>query len=284
MMITEEVIKRRFDFEDNREKIHTRLHQDDNNPFDLLMFMSRYSSWNSIFGACVATLAGKVGLSKAVFKDHNFPIGRIADRSVLIGSYFFDAARDEFDDRDNPARDTHRCLSQAFLTGIIEHYKSAQPTFNDMNFIDHILTEPAWLDRLSETVEEGYGASDTDRDPHTLFFNMGYHLGSEALADQEFTMIDQYIREQHPALAKFLMETEVTIAGEKHNCYHWVKIHSGFEAGGGVENEHYLAAVEGINKALEYKPKDISVEDALDSIFEGFDAFVDTHMKFFSNV
>ena len=61
-------------------------------PQRLLSFMHHYISWNGYFGSGVATLAGKIGRSRAVFIDPNEELRAVADRSVLVASYVFDAA------------------------------------------------------------------------------------------------------------------------------------------------------------------------------------------------
>ena len=74
---------------------------------NMIRFLGRYTSWNGFFGSGVATLAGKIGRSRQVFLDPEQPLRALADRSVFVASFFFDAARDEFDDRDTTHRDTH---------------------------------------------------------------------------------------------------------------------------------------------------------------------------------
>ena len=47
----------------------------------------------------VASLAGKIGCARHLFTDPAEPFLPAADRNVLVASYIFDAARDEFDDQ-----------------------------------------------------------------------------------------------------------------------------------------------------------------------------------------
>src|SRR5688572_20616291 len=88
-------------------------------PRRLCRFLARYASWNAVFGSGVSALSAKIGRSRSLFLEPGFALP-IADRSVLVASYFFDAARDEFDDRDTKHRDTHRCLAQATLWGCLD--------------------------------------------------------------------------------------------------------------------------------------------------------------------
>ena len=75
---------------------------------------------------------------------------------------------------------------------------------------------------------------------------MGFHTGSEILADREFTEIDAHLRAQHPDLVAALEPMKVEIAGERHDAYYWIRIHTG------VEIEHFDAALKGANNALRF--------------------------------
>jgi hypothetical protein len=153
-----------------------------------LRFLGRYASWNGFFGSGVATLAGKIGRSRGCFRDPDQPIVALADRSVYVASFFFDAARDEFDDRDTVHRDTHRCLAQSMLKGAIDHARQSG-AIPDAALVP-LLEDPAWLSVLNARVASGYGNGTPDDLEH-LFASIGYHLGSELLADQEFSIIDR---------------------------------------------------------------------------------------------
>jgi hypothetical protein len=75
---------------------------------------------------------------------------------------------------------------------------------------------------------------------------MGFHAGSEVLADREFTVLDRVLRERLPALVAHLEQTRVPILGERHDAYYWVRIHTGVEA------EHFEYALRGVRKALRF--------------------------------
>jgi hypothetical protein len=208
----------------------------------VLRFVGRYAAWNGLFGAGVAALAGKIGRSRRLFLERAEPISALADRSVPVASYFFDAARDEFDDRDTAHRDTHRCLAQALLKGIIAYGRRERTEWTDPAFVNALLCEPVWLQALTARVGHGYGAMSPDELP-AIFRCMGYHLGSEVLADQEFSIIDLALATDCPDLVAYLRHTEVEIAGRLHSAYRWFSIHSGH--GGAVEAEHFAWATRG---------------------------------------
>jgi len=170
--ITREGLKRVYDFERENRIVLDACRAATADVQAVLRFMGRYAAWNGLFGAGVAALAGKIGRSRRLFLDRAEPISALADRSVLVASYFFDAARDEFDDRDTAHRDTHRCLAQALLKGIIAHGRRERTEWNDPAFVNALLAEPVWLQALTARVGHGYGAMSPDELP-AIFRCMG---------------------------------------------------------------------------------------------------------------
>jgi hypothetical protein len=242
----------------------------------LVRFFARYISWNGFFGAGVATLAGKIARARRLFTDPAETFLPAADRSVLVASYFFDAARDEFDDHESRERDPHRNLAQAFLKGLIQ---IAMPDA-DADQRNALTADPMWLTALNGAVATGYGAYGADDLP-TLFRGMGYHLGSEILADQEFSIIDQIMTTTGGEIVPRLQGTTVQIGPEKHNAYIWIKIHSG--TGGAAEADHFAWATQGVNLALGYVDEALR-EDLRRQAERGFLAFAHDQREFFQQV
>lgn len=245
-----------------------------------LRFLGRYTSWNGLFGSGVAALAGKIGRSRRLFLDKDEPIAALSDRSVYVGSFFFDAARDEFDDHDSVHRDTHRCLAQATLKGLIEIESVQMPALADVRGVNQLLADPDWLVELNARVARGYGAESPDDLP-SIFHAIGYHLGSELLADREFSIIDETLRQLAPELVQQLLMKRVSIAGQEHVAYHWIAIHSGH--GGGAEADHFDWATQGARLALRFTPE--ADHGALkQQLIQGFIAFANDHRRFFDAV
>jgi len=242
----------------------------------LVRFFARYISWNGFFGAGVATLAGKIARARLLFTDPAEGFRPAADRSVLVASYFFDAARDEFDDHESRERDPHRNLAQAFLKGLVQ---IALPDA-DAARRNALTADPMWLTALNGAVATGYGAYGADDLP-TLFRGMGYHLGSEILADQEFSIIDAILTAQGGDLVPRLQGTTVAIGPESHNAYIWIKIHSG--SGGAAEADHFAWATQGVNLALGYVDPSLR-EDLKRQAERGFLAFAHDQREFFDQV
>jgi hypothetical protein len=264
-MITEEKLKAVVDFDDVEVRIMQHLNSIKTHEA-LMQFMIEYASWNGAFANGVTKLAGLIGSLRKHFMEPGYPV-QLADRSNLVASYVFDAARDEYDDSINTGRDPHRSLAQATL--------STMATYLHM---EHLLNEPDsyWLTGLNTQVLMGYGGhSDTIE---AAFLGLGYHLGSELLADCEFSLIDRHMRSKFDALTQHMMRQTVEIGGVKHRGYAWIGIHSGH--GGGVEAEHFAAAVEGVNAALSYIEPELRPRmEAL--VYEGFKEFDYDHRTFF---
>ncbi len=258
-------------FEASAQRVTSRLARITDGE-QLTRFFVRYAAWNGRFANGVAALVSLIGDQRNMFQEAGYPRA-VADRSNYIASYIFDAARDEYNDHINPIRDTHRCMAQASLISMSAFYGLG----------DHVLDEiePAALRQLNEAVLVGYTghAAASDDVATRIFAGLGYHLGSELLADREFSIIDEYLRKHRNDLVQHLMRSTVELAGGQHRCYAWVGVHSGH--GGGVEAEHFEYAVSGAHAALKYLVGTPS-DHAVSALATGFRAFEREHTAFFS--
>lgn len=280
-VITIEELKGLSSFDAAETRVRKALDDSIGDARAFVRFFGRYTSWNGFFGSAVATLAGKVGRCRGMFLDPSQPVRQLADRSVYIASFFFDAARDEFDDRDTLHRDTHRCLAQSTVKGLIDWHAGRGGTqFQDAAVLNALLQEPLWLHTLNAQVAHGYGAGTPDDVP-SVFRSIGYHLGSELLADQEFSRIDQTMRERAPEMTEFLCNHKVNIAGQEHVAYQWVSIHSGH--GGGAEADHFKWATRGARLAFRYVAAELH-DELRREIHKGFRQFAADHEEFFTRV
>ena len=103
---------------------------------------------------------------------------------------------------------------------------------------------------------------------------MGFHVGSEILADREFLIIDQVLKEKRPDLVAHLSATKVEILGQKHDAYYWIHIHTGVEA------EHFDAALRGVNSALRFYAGGHDPAEVKGWILAGFAAFAEVQGGF----
>ncbi len=277
-MITKEDLENNHDFDAAEDLVEDALKRALSSPEALLCFMGRYTSWNGFFGSGVATLAGKIGRARGLFHSSEQPIHALADRSVHVASFFFDAAVDEFNDSSTPHRDTHRTLAQACIAGVVG-WARTQGSVRDDDAVNALLSAPLWLAALHDRVAIGYGAASPD-DLANIFRAMGYHLGSEVLADREFSLIDDGMREHTPEVVDYLEREVITLAGEQHNAYHWLGIHSGH--GGAVEWDHFKWAVQGVDRGFRYTDPALH-EDLRAQLHLGFTDFARDHRVFFEN-
>jgi hypothetical protein len=208
-------------------------------PATLLSLLARFIQFNSAFGAGLANLAGEIAARQALFRDPDEPVRILADRASEVAADFFFAAVDEFDDRLTPWRDTHRTLAQATLKGLGAHFGYTPAQLNDVLRIN-----PA-TETARTAVWEGYGVG-ARLDDQRLFAAMGFHAGSEVLADHEFTVVDRCLRDRRPELVTALEAMTVEVLGGRHNAYYWIRIHTSVEA------EHFEAALKGVNNALRF--------------------------------
>jgi hypothetical protein len=240
-------------------------------PPHLLSVVARYIQFNSAFGPGLANLAGEIAARQGLFQDKDEPVRILADRAAEVAADFFYAAVDEFDDRATPWRDTHRTLAQATLKGMGAFYGYTPAQLNDV-----LRVNPATEDAI-DLVWEGYGVG-ANLEEARLFRAMGFHTGSEILADQEFVVLDKALRASRADLVSALEGMKVPILGERHNAYYWIRIHTGVEA------EHFDAALKGVNNALRFYAGPDSVATVKGWILEGFRTFADVQAEFMARL
>jgi hypothetical protein len=257
-------------FEECSDRVQNTLERLEGNE-ELLRFFARYASWNGRFANGVSALTALIGDQRELFMEKGLPRA-VADRSNFIASFFFDAARDEYDDHINPNRDSHRCMAQASLLAMAELLGTGLDVLNE--------EDPPPLQEVNADVRRGYlGLSAlAEGAVQQVFSGMGFHLGSELLADREFSVIDKFLRSRHADLVQRLMRKKVQLAGSEHRCYAWIGVHSGH--GGGVEADHFNFAVNGAREALRYLDPSHQAQ-ALKGLNEGFRAFANHHGAFF---
>ena len=240
-------------------------------PPQLLSVFVRYIQFNSAFGPGLANLAGEIAARQGLFRDRQEVVTLLADRASEVAADFFYAAVDEFDDRATPWRDTHRTLAQATLKGMGAFFGYTPAQLND------VLRMNAATEAAMSRVWEGYGIGARLEDER-LFRAMGFHTGSEILADQEFVVLDKVLRAKRADLVSALENMKVPLLGERHNAYYWIRIHTGVEA------EHFDAALKGVNNALRFYAGRDSIETVKGWILEGFRTFADVQAEFMARL
>ncbi len=235
----------------------------------LLCVLGRYIQFNGAFGPGLANLAGEIAARGDLFLDREEPVRILQDRASDVASDFFHAAIDEFDDRATPWRDTHRTLAQATLKGLGRAFGYEPRQLNDVIRINRATEEAI------ARVQGGYGLG-AALSEERLFRGMGFHTGSEVLADEEFTIIDKALRAERPETVKALQAMKVDILGSAHDAYYWIFIHTSVEA------DHFDAAVKGVNKALRFYVGQEPPTQVKAWILDGFRDFAEVQQSFMS--
>lgn len=238
---------------------------------ELLRVLARYIQFNSPFGGGVANLAGEIAVRQDLFRDPNEPLGITADRSVEVASKIFFAAIDEFDDRATPHMDTHRTLAQATLKGAGQFFGYDPSALNRVVSVNEVT-----LAAISK-VRNGYVISQSV-DEQNLFGALGFHMGSEILADEEFRLLDGFLRRKYPELVDYLEKTKVKINRFQHVAYYWIRIHTT------IEVDHFAAAMVGASVALQYYAGQKSQCQIKEWIIKGFAEFALVQTEFMNGL
>jgi hypothetical protein len=236
-------------------------------PGALLSVVGRYFLFNSAVGRGLSNLSGEIAARQDLFRDPDEPVTVAADRAADVASDFFYAAVDEFDDRLTPWRDTHRTLAQATVKAMGAWFGLTPQQLNDA-----IRINPETQAAMAK-VWYGYGIG-AALDEARLFRAMGFHAGSEVLADAEFNVLDAGLKKTRPELVEALGKTKVAVAGQSHDAYYWVRIHTSVEA------DHFDAALTGVNKAARYYAGAAAPEAVKAWVLEGFREFASVQGAF----
>jgi hypothetical protein len=233
---------------------------------DLPRVLARYIHFNSVFGSGVAQLAGAIGSRPDLFRDSSEPVDLLADRSSEVAAKIFFAAIDEFGDHSAMRRGTHRCLAQTTLRAV-----AAFGGCEDMNGAGFInkTTEAAMA-----RVRGGYVVNQFPRHD-ALLRAIGFHIGSETLADGEFCALDRILRERFPELVEAL-EDKKWQAGPPP--YFWIQIHTTAEA------EHSMAAFDAANLAIRYYAGPGGAGAAREWIVQGIHEFAAVQTEFMQDL
>ena len=237
-------------------------------PDDVISFLNRYQLFNGNFAGGVAGLAGAFHIRQNLFRELSVTVSAAVDRSARIASHIYFAAEDEYADRHDHTRVTHRDLGQYVLLGTCEYFDVNQDDVDRLYPINS-----ATIQTLSR-VDRGYCQEQVNTE-ETLLRGLGFHIGSELLADEEFNLIDAHLRHAFPKLVTFLEEKK-TNRGQ--DCYRWISLHCK------VEVEHLDHAFRAADLVLEHYVGNYSERRVAELIVDGFLEFGDMQKYFFSQI
>jgi hypothetical protein len=261
-----------FDRKTNNDNIEATIALAASNPAKLYYFMQRYAYFNSFAGSLVARLASSIGLSYQLFQNAEISVKDQSDRGLEIAAKVLVATIDEHADA-GAQQVPHRTLAQATLKAIGDYAK-----LNDAD-LNQITQTPDWMGDIITDLIASYQGEINNIE--ALVTALGFHLGSELLADQEYSLIDKVIRytNRGHGFDAWLHGKQVEIAGKRLSPWYWIVVHGKHNASG-VEAEHFQFALEALNLVAQYRPE--SHETILKWASKGFLDFAELQQRLFA--
>jgi hypothetical protein len=240
----------------------------------LYYFMQRYAYFNSYAGSLVARLASSIGISYQLFRQEGVFVADQSDRGLEIAAKVFAATVDEHADA-GASQVPHRTLAQATLKAIGEYADLSDVELN------RAAVTPDWMSPVINDALEKYSSKIGDIE--ALVTSLGFHLGSELLADREYSLIDKVVRHTHRGTGfdAWLKGKQIEIGGKSLSPWYWIVIH-GKHNSTGVEAEHCQFAVDALNLVAKYRPE--SNDTILKWASKGFLDFARVQQQLFANI
>jgi hypothetical protein len=229
----------------------------------LLRFLHRFLLFNDALAARVPFVAGLIHLTPNVFLDPEGGVAFCQQVNGRVAAYVAEAASDEYRMIDGQ-NSVHQHLSQIFFNGVLAYYAVDRSSFDSNNPYPPI---------LGEILKEAREKFLVERNSEMIFRALGFHVGLEFFADQEFNLVDSYLRGRHPGLVAALEHDPGT-----GSDYVWLALHTVVEIG------HYRAGMEALNTALRYYRHPQEVPKMAERIKEGFNAFIDLQSRYYDAI
>jgi hypothetical protein len=261
-----------FDRQKNNSSIEATIELAALDPTKLYCFMQRYAYFNSFAGSLVARLASSIGLSYELFRQPKVAVTEQSDRGLEIAAKVLAATIDEHADA-GAQQVPHRTLAQATLQAIGDYAELSEAELNKM------AQAPNWMETIVEDLIAGYQGKIDNLE--ALVTALGFHVGSEMLADQEYSLIDKVVRHTNrgSGFDAWLQGKQVSVKGKRLSPWYWIVVH-GKHNSSGVEAEHFQLALDALNLLAQYRPE--SGELILKWASKGFLDFADLQQRLFS--
>ncbi|NML44489.1 type IV secretory system conjugative DNA transfer family protein [Ramlibacter sp. G-1-2-2] len=231
---------------------------------ELVCFLHRFLHFNDALAARVPFLAGLIHLHPELFADPADVEEFCRRRNACLSAYVAEAANDEY--RMTAAGNlVHQRLSQLFFKAVLGHYALRGPDFDRA----HPLPQS-----VAMLLDEARTLFFADARLETVCRAIGFHVGLEFYADQEFNLVDNFLRHQHEGLVAAL---SAKFDGEPA-AYLWMSLHTVVEIG------HYRAGLAAVADAVRFcVPRDMAPR-VQEWILEGLAAFADLQRRFYECV
>lgn len=246
----------------NRDRLRARLRAIDNVEL-LLRFFCRFLIFNDALAARVPFLAGVIHLHPDVFVDQRETQVFCRQVNGQIAAHVAEAASDEY--HFSPTQNlVHQHLSQRFFRALLRYHGTDPVAFDQRQVM------PAELAAILADVRSAYFASQDDGE---IFAALGFHVALELFADEEFNIVDEYLKERHPDLV-----SAMSAKGNGISDYSWLAIHTV------VEIRHYRAGLDALEKALHFYHRQEDAGRMQQHIKDGFRRFVDLQYRFYEAI
>jgi hypothetical protein len=243
-------------------------------PQKLYYFMQRYAYFNSYAGSLVARLASSIGISYQLFRQEGVSVADQSDRGLEIAAKVFAATVDEHADA-GAQQVPHRTLAQVTLKAIGEYANLSDVKLNQ------IAQNPDWMEEIVTDLINGYQGKIDDIE--ALVTALGFHLGSELLADREYSLIDKVVRYSNRGMGfdAWLQGKQVEVGGKRLSPWYWIVVHGKHNATG-VEADHFQFALDALNLLAKYRPE--ANDKILKWASQGFLSFAKLQQRLFCDI
>jgi hypothetical protein len=271
-LFTTETFDNLFDRQMNNANIEATIELAASEPIKLYYFMQRYAYFNSFAGSLVARLASSIGVSYRLFRQAEVAVTDQSDRGLEIAAKVLAATIDEHADA-GAQQVPHRTLAQATLKAVSEYAKLGDVELNQ------IAQAPDWMETIITDLITGYQGKIDDLE--ALVTALGFHVGSELLADREYSLIDKVVRytNRGSGFDAWLQGKQVEVGGKRLSPWYWIVVHGKHNATG-VEAEHFELALDALNLLAQYRPE--SNELIWQWASKGFLDFAELQQRLFS--
>lgn len=269
---TTETFDNLFDRQMNNANIEATIELAATNPVNLYYFMQRYAYFNSYAGSLVARLASSIGISYQLFRQDSVAVIDQSDRGLEIAAKVLAATIDEHADA-GAQQVPHRTLAQITLKAVSEYANL------DDNELNEIAQAPAWMQAIITDLINGYQGKIDDLE--AIVTALGFHIGSELLADREYSLIDKVVRytNRGRGFDAWLQGKQVEVGGKRLSPWYWIVVHGKHNASG-VEADHFELALDALNLLAEYRPE--SNEQIWQWASQGFLDFAELQQRLFA--
>jgi hypothetical protein len=281
MLVQERIVTKRFTtetFDDlfdrqmNNANIEATIKLAASDPVKLYYFMQRYAYFNSFAGSLVARLASSIGISYQLFRQEEVAVVEQSDRGLEIAAKVLAATIDEHADA-GAQQVPHRTLAQVTLQAVGDY---AQLSNLELNKIGEA---PDWMETIITDLIAGYQGKIDDLE--AIVTAIGFHIGSELLADREYSLIDKVVRytNRGHGFDAWLQGKQVEVGGKRLSPWYWIVVHGKHNASG-VEADHFELALDALNLLAQYRPE--SHEQIWQWASKGFLDFAELQQRLFS--